>query len=62
MKTYIWQGNLISFVTANNIDEAKALLLAEYEREYGFEPSALISDLEKAPIIKEGNNASSIWI
>ena len=61
MKTYIWIGDLFLMANAETEQEAKELIIKEYEESEGYISDAMLSDLKMNPIIKEGKCAHYAW-
>ena len=61
MKTYIWVGDLFLMAIAETEQEAKELIIKEYEEKEGYISDAMLSDLKMKPIVKDGKCAHYAW-
>jgi hypothetical protein len=67
MKLFVWNDVLtdytsgIAFALAENVDEARKLILEKYEKEQSYISDMLVSDLNAEPLIIENKEGFYIW-
>jgi hypothetical protein len=67
MKLFVWKDVLtdyksgIAFALAENVDEARKLILEKYEKEQSYVSDMLVSDLNTEPLIIENKEGFYVW-
>jgi hypothetical protein len=67
MKLFVWKDVLtdyesgIAFALAENVDEARKLILEKYEKEQSYISDLLVSDLNAEPLIIENKEGFYVW-
>jgi hypothetical protein len=67
MKLFVWKDVLtdyksgIAFALAENVDEARKLILEKYEKEQSYVSDMLVSDLNAEPLIIENKEGFYVW-
>ena len=67
MKLFVWNDVLIvytsgiAFALAENVDEARKLILDKYEKEQSYICDLLVSDLNSEPLIIENKDGFYVW-
>jgi len=67
MKLFVWNDVLIvytsgiAFALAENVDEARKLILDKYEKEQSHISDMLVSDLNSEPLIIENKEGFYVW-
>jgi len=67
LKLFVWKDVLtdytsgIAFALAENVDEARKLILEKYEKEQSYVSDMLVSDLNTEPLIIENKEGFYVW-